>query len=75
MTGLGSTGFDKTSNAVIINETDEILLLFDRIACDLANSMAVKKHMLKITKKSSGVRNFRVSDIMFSIQLKIFLYL
>ena len=67
--GLASTGFEYTSNAVIINDTAEILLLFDRIACDLVKSITVKKHMLKIIRNSSGVRNFRVSDISFSIQL------
>ena len=54
--------------AKIINDTAAILLLFDRIACDLPKSEAVKKHILKITKNNSGVRNFRVSDIWFSIQ-------
>ena len=67
--GLASTGFEWTSNAVIINDIAATLLLFNRVVCDLVKSITVKKHMLKIIKNSSGVRNFRVSDISFSIQL------
>ena len=69
MIGSASTGLEYTSNAVITNATDEILLLFDIIACDFTKSIVTKKQRLKTTKNSSGVINLKFSDICFLIEL------
>ena len=53
------------SPAVIISARAQILLPFDKIACDLTNSIILKKLKLKMIRNSSGIIKFKFSDISF----------